>query len=65
MQSVHITINVVKSTPLRRGALDTTWRPWCNWNIVESGVKHHNSNQTTSFINRRPTTFVKMVDQLI
>ena len=23
------------------------WLPWYNWNIVESGVKHHKSNQTT------------------
>jgi hypothetical protein len=22
------------------------WLPWYNWNIVESGVKHHKSNPT-------------------
>ena len=24
------------------------WPPWYNWNIVESGIKHHKSNQTYS-----------------
>jgi len=27
-----------------------TWPPWYNWNIVESGVKHHNPNPLNSLI---------------
>jgi hypothetical protein len=23
------------------------WMPWYNWNIVESGVKHHQTNEQT------------------
>jgi hypothetical protein len=25
------------------------WPPWYNWNIVESGVKHHQTNKHTTF----------------
>jgi hypothetical protein len=24
------------------------WQPWYNWNIVESGVEHHKTNQPTN-----------------
>ena len=26
------------------------WQPWYNWSIVESGVKHHNHNPSTSCV---------------
>jgi hypothetical protein len=26
------------------------WPPWYNWNIVENGVKHHQTNKQTNWI---------------
>jgi hypothetical protein len=50
MQSVSITTKVLSSTPAQarctRYNIMYNWPPRYNWNIVESGVKHHKTNHT-------------------